>query len=397
MTVAVVGTGIAGLGAAYALSSAGRAVELFEATDAPGGHVRTVTVGSRAVDTGFIVYNEANYPLLTALFAELGVPTRRTGMSFSCECACGVSWSSRRPWQAGRLLGEILRFLTTADRADVAGKTVDRFLADEGYSESFRWHYLGPMTAALWSTAPGDALAIPAETMLDFFRTHSLLGLRRRRWRTVVGGSRTYVDALLERIDAPLHLETPVRAIRRRDDHVELTAANGHARRFDAVVVATHAPQALALLADPSPDERRVLGAFATTRNETVLHTDDRLLPPRAGSRAAWNYRSPGCGHDPGRPTVTYSLNRLQGLDGEIELLVTLNQTTEIDASAIIRVIDDAHPQMTFAALATRRELPLLNGPRRTAFAGAWQGYGFHEDGLASGLRAADAIREIAP
>ena len=391
MTVAVVGTGVAGLGAAYALAR-GPGVELFEAADAPGGHVRTVPVGSASVDTGFIVYNEANYPLLTRLFGELGVRSRPTEMSFSCECACGFAWSSRRPWRAGRLLGEILRFLRTAERADVTGKTLAEFLDDEGYSQSFRWHYLVPMTSALWSTGTEDALAIPAETGIAFFRTHGLLGLRRRRWRTVAGGSRTYLDALLRHIDAPLHLETPVRAIRRLQTDVELTLGDGSVRRFDGVVVATHAPEALSLLSDPSPDEMRLLGAFATTRNETVLHTDDRLLPRRPGDRAAWNYRSEHCGASSPRPTVTYSMNRLQGLGGPGEILVTLNRTAEIDPTAIIRLIDDAHPQMTFESLAAQPDLRLLNGRRRTAFAGAWQGYGFHEDGLASGLRAAAAL-----
>ena len=391
MTVAVVGTGIAGLGAAYALSR-GPGVELFESARAPGGHVRTVAVGSSSVDTGFIVYNEANYPLLTRLFAELGVRSRPTEMSFSCECACGVSWSSRRPWRAGRLRGEILRFLRTAGRADVAGKTLAEFLDDEGYSRSFRRHYLVPMASALWSTGTGDALAIPAETGIAFFRTHGLLGLRRRRWRTVAGGSRSYVDTLLRHVDAPVHLETPVRSIRRLQDHAELTLGDGSVRRFEGVVVATHAPEALSILSDPSPEETRLLGAFATTRNETVLHTDDGLLPRRPGNRASWNHRSQHCGATSPGPTVTYSMNRLQGFAGPNEILVTLNRTAEIDPTAIILVIDDAHPQMTFESLAAQPELHLLNGRRRTAFAGAWQGYGFHEDGLASGLRAAAAL-----
>jgi len=391
MTVAVVGTGIAGLGAAYALSRT-TGVELFEAAGRPGGHVRTLRVGEEPVDTGFIVYNEVNYPLLTRLFAELGVPTRPTEMSFSCECACGVAWSSRRPWRAGRLLAEIVRFLRTAADADVTGKTLAQFLHDEAYSSAFRRHYLVPMASALWSSGPEDVLAIPAETGIAFFRTHGLLGLRRRRWRTVVGGSQTYVDTLLRRIGAPLHTETPVRSIRRLPGSVELIVGDGSVRRFDGVVVATHAPDALALLADPSTDEQRVLGAFTTTRNETVLHTDARLLPRRSGDRASWNHRSARCTDGSSLPTVTYSMNRLQGLAAATEILVTLNRTAEIDPEAIMQVIDDAHPQMTFASLAARAELPLLNGQRRTAFAGAWQGYGFHEDGLASGLRAAAAL-----
>lgn len=392
MKIAVVGTGIAGLGAAYALSRL-HEVELFEANAYAGGHVHTVTVGSHEVDTGFIVHNEPNYPRLTRLYRELGVRTQETAMSFSCECRCGTTWSSRRPWGAGPALGaEILRFLRTAPAADVEGKTFDAFLRDEGYSDRFRWHYLVPMTAALWSTAPARALDFPAAYGIRFFGNHGMLGLRRHRWRTVVGGSRAYVRALLGRAGARLHLGRPVRSLARVGGRVELRTADGEARRFDGVVVATHAPQALALLADPSAEERRLLGAFRTTPNETVLHTDERLLPRRPADRAAWNYQSPGCRVHAPLPTLTYSMNRLQRLEAEVEYCVTLNRTGEIDPARIVRVIRYEHPQMTFASLAAQAELPRLNGPRATAFCGAWQGSGFHEDGLASGLRAAAAF-----
>jgi predicted NAD/FAD-binding protein len=391
-TIAVVGTGIAGLGAAYALSRS-HAVELFEAGSEAGGHTRTIEHGSLSLDTGFIVHNEVNYPLLVGLFRELGVRTQPSTMSFSVECACGLAWSSRRPWRAGRrLLGEIVRFLRTAQSADVEGKTFDRFLRDEGYSESFRWHYLVPLTSALWSTAPGQALEFPAAHGVQFFRNHGMLGLRRHRWRTVAGGSRAYVRAVLERIGGRVHAGVPVRRLLREGEGIVLTLEDGTSRQFDGVVVATHAPQALALLGDPSADERRVLGAFRTTANQTVLHTDERFLPLRSGDRAAWNYQSPGCGVHAAQPTLTYSLNRLQRLAPDREYCVTLNRTDEIDPQAVIRVFEDTHPQTTFESLAAQAELAGLNGPRRTAFAGAWQGYGFHEDGLASGLRAAAAL-----
>jgi predicted NAD/FAD-binding protein len=392
MKIAVIGTGIAGLGAGYALSRV-HEVELFEANGYAGGHTNTVTVGSHEIDTGFIVHNEENYPSLTRLFRELGIATTASEMSFSMTCGCGLAWSSRRPWRAGRaLLGEILRFLRTAGDAEVDGKTLDRFLGDEGYSDSFRWHYLVPMTAALWSAAPGRALELPAAFGIQFFRNHSMLGLRRRRWRTVAGGSRTYVDAVLERIGAPVHLDTPVRSVTRSGGGVEVRTAGDVVRRFDGVVVATHAPDALALLADPSEDESRLLGAFRTTTNETVLHTDPRLLPRRSSDRCSWNYRSPTCGVVAERPSVTYYANRLQKLDAEQDFCVTLNRTAEIEPQAIIRVIEYAHPQMTFESLAACAALPALNGRRATAFAGAWQGYGFHEDGIVSGLRAAGAF-----
>jgi len=392
MKIAIIGTGVAGLGAAYALARA-HEVELFEANTYPGGHTNTVTAGSHEVDTGFIVHNEANYPNLTRFFRELGVVTQPSEMSFSMTCGCGVEWSSRRPWRAGRrLLGEILRFLRTAGDADAAGKTFDRFLRDEGYSDSFRWHYLVPMTSALWSVAPGRALELPAAYGIDFFRTHSMLGLRRRHWRTVTGGSRTYVRAVVERIGAPLHLGLPVRSVARVESGVDLRTGDGEVRRFDGVVVATHAPEALALLSDPSDDERRVLGAFRTTTNQAVLHTDTRLLPGRKSDRSSWNYQSPGCGVPAGKPSLTYYANRLQKLDARRDYCVTLNRTDEIDPHAIIRVIEYAHPQMTFESRAASAEVPSLNGHRATAFAGAWQGNGFHEDGLTSGLLAARAF-----
>ena len=392
MTIAIIGTGIAGLGAAYALSRL-HEVELFEANGYAGGHSHTVTHGSLELDTGFIVHNESNYPSLTRLFRELGVETQASEMSFAMSCGCGLEWSSRRPWRAGpRLLREILRFLRTAADADADGKSFDRFLRDEGYSESFRWHYLVPMTSALWSTAPGDALGFPASYGIEFFRNHGMLGLRRNRWRTVTGGSRVYVQALLDRLGARVQLAAPVRSVRRTGGGVELRVADGALRTFDGAVVATSAPRALGLLEDASVEEREILAAFETTANETVLHTDPRLLPRRASDRSSWNYQSPGCGVHATRPSLTYSLNRLQKLDTTVEHCVTLNRTDEIDPAAVIRVIGYEHPRVTFASLAAAERARAHGVVRQTAFAGAWQGNGFHEDGLTSGLRAAAAF-----
>ena len=392
MKIAVIGTGVAGLGAAHALSRL-HDVELFEANEAPGGHVHTVAYDGHELDTGFIVHNEANYPNLTRLFRELGVRTQASEMSFSMSCGCGLQWSSRRPWRAGQsLLREIARFLRTAGDADADGKTFDRFLLDEGYSESFRWHYLVPMTAALWSTAPGDALEFPAAAGLDFFRNHSMLGLRRRRWRTVRGGSRTYVRALIDRLDGSVHLALPVRSIARAEEIVEVRCADGTTRRFDGVVVATSAPHALALLEDPTADERQMLSVFETTANETVLHTDSRFVPPRRSDRSSWNYQSQGCGVLAERPSLTYSLNRLQKIEGDAEYCVTLNRTDEIDEATVIQVIGYEHPRTTLASLVAAERARAFGVVHRTAFAGAWQGNGFHEDGLTSGLRAAAAF-----
>jgi predicted NAD/FAD-binding protein len=368
-------------------------VELFEAGGHVGGHANTVTHDSLELDTGFIVHNEANYPNLIRLFRELGVETQPSEMSFAMSCGCGLEWSSRRPWRAGpRLLREILRFLRTAGDADADGKSFDRFLREAGYSESFRWHYLVPMISALWSTAPGDALEFPAAHGIEFFRNHGMLGLRRNRWRTVTGGSRVYVRALFDRLGAKVQLASPVTSLRRTDTGVELRVGDGRLQAFDGVVVATSAPRALGMLEDASVEEREILAAFELTTNETVLHTDARLMPRRISDRSSWNYQSPGCGVHAARPSLTYSLNRLQKLDTPVEYCVTLNRTDEIDPAAVISIIDYEHPRVTFASLAAAERARAHGVERHTAFAGAWQGNGFHEDGLASGLRAAAAL-----
>jgi predicted NAD/FAD-binding protein len=395
MRIAVVGTGIAGLGAAYALSRA-HEVELFEKDDRPGGHTNTVVHDGLALDTGFVVHNEPNYPHLVRLFRELGVRTQDSEMSFSVSCARhGLEYAGRRPFGRAplRLVAEIVRFLRGArDTIESAREqTVGAYVAEHGYSAQFRDHFLVPLTAALWSSGTGAALEFPAGYALGFFDHHGMLGFRRRVWRTVVGGSRAYVQALLERSRATVHLGLPVRAVTRHDGAVELRTGDGEARSFDGVVLAVHGDQALPLLADPGDDERRVLSAFRSTANETVLHTDERLLP-RPGVRASWNYRLADCGSPNGHPTITYYLNRLQRLDADRHYCVTLNRTAEIAEEHVIRRISYEHPLYTFESLRAQSGLPGLNGRRRTAFAGAWQGVGFHEDGLASGLRAAAAF-----
>ena len=281
MRIAVVGTGIAGLGAAYALDR-GHTVDLFERDQRIGGHTNTVDVrgGARplAVDTGFIVHNGVNYPRLTALFRELGVDTQESEMSFAVSCAgCGLEYSSRRPLRAGLLVREILRFQRSAEQVVAgdahAGSTLERFAVTEGYSERFAQHYLMPLASAIWSTPADAALAFPARYAVAFLANHGVLGVRHFRWRTVCGGSRAYVRALVGRVRGRVHL-TGVRAVERDPDGVTLRTDDGEARRYDRVVIATHADDALALLAAPTDDERRLLGAFSFTTNETVLHTD---------------------------------------------------------------------------------------------------------------------------
>src|SRR6478672_5467413 len=300
MRIAVIGSGISGLGAAYLLSPA-HEVDIFERDPRAGGHANTVPHDGLALDTGFLVHNERNYPLLTRLFGELGVRTHESDMSFSVACrGCGLEYSGRRPFadpaNAARpgflpLLWEIGRWLRTArrslDEADYEATSLREYLDAHRYSRRFRRHFIVPLTSALWSTAPGRALEFPAAYAIRFFDNHGMLGLGRFRWRTVSGGSREYVDAVARGLGERLHLGLGARSVRRTPGSVEVRTDDGAVRTFDALVVATHADQALALLEDPSDDERRVLGAFDYARNDAVLHTDPSFLPRAARARAA--------------------------------------------------------------------------------------------------------------
>lgn len=405
MKIAIVGAGISGLGAAYVLSRA-HEVDVFERASYAGGHTNTVHHDGLALDTGFLVHNDPNYPLLRRLFRELGVATQDSEMSFSVACeACGLEYSGRSPFAQRRnlarprflaLVGEIGRWLRTArrslDQHDYESHTLERYLTERRYSRRFRNHFVVPLTSALWSTAPGRALDFPAAYAIRFFDHHGMLGFGRFGWRTVTGGSRTYVERIAEGLGERLRLGLGIRAVVRRPDGVQLLTDDGETHRYDKVVIATHADQALSLLADPSEDERRVLGAFGYTRNDAVLHTDETLLPRAPAARAAWNFHQADCGSPNGRPTITYSLNRLQALDEPAEYCVTLNRTEDVDPERVIARIDYDHPLYTLESLAAQRELPALSGPRHTLYAGAHHGNGFHEDGLASGVRAAAAL-----
>jgi predicted NAD/FAD-binding protein len=372
MRIAIVGSGISGLGAAYALSRV-HDVHVFEREDR--------------------VHNARNYPLLTRLFAELGVRTHESDMSFSVSCSgCGLEYSGRRPFaqplNAARprflsLLWEVGRWLRTA-RPEDESQSLAEYLDRHRYSQHFRRHFLVPLTSALWSTAPGRALEFPASYAIRFFANHGMLGFGRFRWRTVSGGSRRYVDAVAARLGDRLRLGEPVRSVRRSPDTVELRIGDG-AERFDHVVLATHADQALGLLEDATADERRVLGGFAYTENEAVLHTDSSLLPRTPRARASWNYRL----GDDGRPTITYHLNRLQALDAEHDYCVTLNE--DVAPEHLLERFRYEHPLYTVETLRAQQELPRLAGAR-THYAGAYFGNGFHEDGLASGAAVARAL-----
>jgi uncharacterized protein len=414
--IAIIGSGVAGLAAARRLSSdPGVRVELFEAAPRAGGHTNTILVGDVPVDTGFIIYNERTYPRFTRLLAELGVETRATDMSFSVSCErCGVEWGSaglrsvfaqRRNAARARhwlMLAEILRFFSLARRslATVPDTlSLGDFLSGARIAPDAVRHFVIPMGAAIWSTSAGRMREFPAVTYLRFFANHGMLALfGGPRWRTIVGGSRVYVDRLLARLPAArvaVHLSAPIVRVDRDGRGVQVQLSDGRELGFDSVVLATHSDTALALLADPTADERRVLGAIPYTRNDTWLHTDERFLPRARDAWSSWNYRIADCSADEGALHATYWMNRLQGLPGPTNYLVTLNPATA--PAGAVRRIDYAHPLYTLAALRAQRELPRLQGVRRTWFAGAYHHYGFHEDGLRSGEEAAAAVVAATP
>ena len=399
MRIAVIGGGVSGLGAAYVLSRSGHEVHVFERDAKLGGHVNTIVHDGLALDTGFIVSNARNYPLLTRLFAELGVTFQRSEMSFSVSCdGCGLEYAGRRPFAQWRnatstaftsLMWEVGRWLRTA-RPSIDGgaydhSSLDDYLAHRRYSRAFRRHFIVPLTSALWSAAPGRTLEIPAAYAIRFFDNHGMLGLRRHRWRTATGGAHTYVQALRGCLRF-VEVNLPVRGVRRDGEGVLVRTDDDMVRHFDRAVVATHADEALALLEDPSDDERAVLGAFGYTRNDAVLHTDSSLLPRSRAAHASWNYRVDGAE----RPTVTYYLNRLQQLETDTDYLVTLNQP--VADEHVLRRFSYTHPRFTVDAIRAQGRLGKLSGTRHTEFAGAYFGNGFHEDGLAAGVRAAAAL-----
>ncbi len=403
MRVAIVGSGIAGLAAADALADAD--VTLYEAAPRAGGHVYTVELeGGIAVDMGFIVHNRARYPHFSALLDELGIQTRPTHMAFSVADG-GIEWGSAslsalfadrrslvspRHW---RFLIEVVAFLRRARRdlrhRRVGDASLDEYLAGE--SRELRDRFVVPLAAALWSLAPDRCGEFPAITYLAFLDHHGMLSpVRPLAWQTIVGGSQCYVDALLARLRARprfvLELAKPVTSVVRDDAGVTVTSARDE-RRYDRVVLATHADTALGLLAAPSSAECMALGAFRYSKNRTVLHTDRSFLPAHAAAHASWNYVADP---DTARVAVTYSMTRLQGLP-DVPYLVTLNPRRE--PSGILHETWFEHPQLDRAALAAQHQLAALAGTQRTYFAGAHLGFGFHEDGMRSGLAAAARLR----
>ncbi|MEV5086607.1 NAD(P)/FAD-dependent oxidoreductase [Streptomyces griseoincarnatus] len=411
---AVIGSGVAGLTAAYILARAHH-VTLYEADDRLGGHAHThdlTAPGGRThrVDSGFIVHNRRTYPNLLRLFDELGVGTQQSEMSMSVRCeGCGLEYAGARgvrgllaqprntlrsPYL--RMLAEVPRFHRAARRLLEQGGTEDartlgEFLDERGFSPYFRAHFMTPVVSAVWSCDAETALHYPAAYLFRFLAHHGMLSVSGSPvWRTVTGGSATYVGRIAARLHE-VRAGTPVRSVLRHADGVDVTAADGTTASYDHVVVATHPDQALRLLADATPHEKEVLGAFHYSRNATLLHTDTTVLPRASGARASWNYLMPDCRTGADRVRVSYDMNRLQRLGAEQTYIVTLGGQDRVDPARVLARMTYEHPVYTPESVAAQRRLPELR-TAVTAFAGAYHGWGFHEDGCRSGVEAAAAL-----
>ena len=422
MKLAIVGSGISGLAVAHTLKDQAD-ITVFEAGDYFGGHTHTVDVTlptpqglvTHGVDTGFLVFNERTYPNLINLFAELGVETAPSDMSFSVKVPGALKgktleWSGTdlssvfaqrsnlfnpRFW---RMLADVMRFnalctrIAKEQREKEMQQPLSDFLQMHRFSEAFRDWYFLPMMGCIWSCPTDQMLQFPVASMIRFCHNHGLIQVTNRpQWFSVVGGARNYVEKIL----ADVHdkrLNTPVRLIERDAQGVRIIT-DGHAERFDQVVIATHTDQALGLLREPSSFERSLLGAIRYQDNHAVLHTDASVLPANQKTWAAWNYeRAASSERESSKVCLHYLLNRLQRIPFQQPVVVSLNPLQAIDAASIVGEYDYAHPVFDLAAIEAQKRLPLLQGQHDTWYAGAWAGYGFHEDGLKSGLQVGRAL-----
>ena len=417
LRIAVIGSGVAGLTATWLLQRRHEVV-LFEKNEKPGGHTNTIVVpegpdAGTPIDTGFIVCNDKNYPLLHKLLDQLGVAWRWSDMSFGFCCRetglmyAGTDFNGLFAQRGNlfspsfwSLLLDIRRFCTAA-RTDLhAGRlgteTLEQFLQRHGISDAAVRNYIVPMGAAIWSATHRDMLAFPAQTLIRFWENHGLLSLEDRpRWQTITGGSHSYIKAMLPKFArVKIHLDARIASVQRGTEAVTIRHADGREDRFDHVVLATHADEALKLLADPTPEESRLLGPWRYQLNRTVLHSDARVMPPLRRAWASWNYVRPAR-LDPDRPVpVTYHMNRLQGLQTKHDYFVTLNAPDEIEPAKIVKVIDYLHPVFSAESDATRAGLSALVRAGRTSFCGSYFGNGFHEDAVRAGEAVAKSFGE---
>lgn len=404
MRIAIIGSGISGLVAAYNLH-AEHEIALFEANNYIGGHTHTVDITlqgqSYAVDTGFIVFNDWTYPEFVALLDELDVASQPSKMSFSVHCERtgfeynGTSLNALFAQRSNiirpafyRMLLDILRFNREAPaffEGAVSDSTLWEFLHTSDYSREFIEYYIVPMGAAIWSAAPERLLDFPARFFFQFLNNHGMLNVNRRpTWRVIKGGSSRYVDKLTAGFRSRIHLNSPVYSVRRARDYVELQFAHGEHARYDQVVFACHSDQALKLLVDPMPQERQILSAIPYQENEVVLHTDEKMLPRRRRAWAAWNYHVPYSSRQ--RVAVTYNMNILQGFEAPAPICVTLNHSDLIDPRKILQSFTYHHPIYTSKSVRAKPLYHTINGVNRTFYCGAYWGHGFHEDGVKSAL-----------
>ena len=417
LKIAVIGSGISGAAAAWALHAV-HDVTLYEAEKRPGGHTATVDIdyeGAQvSVDTGFIVYNELNYPNLTALFAHLGVNTHESDMSFALSLDHGkLEWGGDnlstlfaqkrnllRP-SFILMLREILKFnrICLKDRADghLAARSIGDYLNWRGFSPGFTNNYLVPMAAAIWSTPAKRMLEFPATHFVNFFENHRLIYTERPVWRTVTGGSRTYLEKLLAPLAGRIRLDAGAVSVRRSAQGVDILDTTGHCETFDRVILACHTDQALKILDRPTQEEREILTAIPYSANRVILHRDERLMPVRKKVWASWNYLRSSDQRSDANVAVSYWMNRLQGIDPAKPLFVTLNPDREPRPELVFGEYSYDHPQFGRDAMFVQARLKTIQGDNKTYFAGAWTGYGFHEDGLSSGIAAAEALGATLP